>query len=66
MPAAANETSSPVLLFDVFKTLVLFNGDHVADATFVHDHALTRGLALSPPLRYSYRPYKKGQRSDDK
>lgn len=36
MPAVADDASSPpVLLFDVFKTLVLFDGDHVDDATFV-------------------------------
>ncbi|WP_136069038.1 HAD family hydrolase [Modicisalibacter radicis] len=37
MPDTADDASSPpVLLFDVFKTLVLFDGDHVDDATFVH------------------------------
>lgn len=37
MPAVVDDPSSPpVLLFDVFKTLVLFDGDHVDDTTFVH------------------------------
>lgn len=31
-----NASRAPVLLFDVFKTLVLFDGDHVDDATFAH------------------------------
>lgn len=36
MIAVENVSSPPVLLFDVFKTLLLFDGDHVDDATFVH------------------------------
>ncbi|MEA2118489.1 hypothetical protein [Halovibrio sp. HP20-50] len=31
-----NVSKPPVLLFDVFKTLLLFDGDHVDDATFAH------------------------------
>lgn len=45
-------SSPPVLLFDVFKTLLLFDGDHVDDATFVHlaSWLCYRQIATSPQV----------------
>ncbi|WP_110668787.1 HAD family hydrolase [Salinicola halophilus] len=46
----APESRRPVLLFDVFKTLFVFDGDHVDDETFVFlaDWLRYRGVALEP------------------
>lgn len=51
MPVVDDDVSSPpVLLFDVFKTLLLFDGDHVDDATFAHlaSWLRYRQIAITP------------------
>lgn len=53
MPVVHNDASRvPVLLFDVFKTLVLFDGDHVDDATFAHlaSWLRYRQIAVTPEV----------------
>lgn len=60
-------SSPPVLLFDVFKTLLLFDGDHVDDATFVHlaSWLCYRQIAITPKvLQHRYIAITQAQLSD--